>query len=257
MRVTVCELRNEPENLNQDWHKLIDHIKSEGSEFVLLPEMPFYPWIVRTNQIDVDRWRASVEAHDHWISRLSELGVGLVAGTRPIIKGQEKYNQGFLWQDDTGYQGVHDKYYLPNEAGWWEASWYNRGKGDFSVIDTNIVRIGFLICTELWFSAHAREYAKQDIELLVTPRATGKASVDKWVVGGRAAAVVSGAYSLSSNFRYGDEGDMTWGGNGWIIEPENGEVLGLTSHDKPYLTMDVDLDLARKAKKSYPRNIID
>ena len=37
MKVTVCELRNDPAGLDQDWLALIDHVTSEKSDLVLLP----------------------------------------------------------------------------------------------------------------------------------------------------------------------------------------------------------------------------
>ena len=256
MKVTVCELRNEPEYLEQDWQELAAHVKSESSDLVLLPEMPFYPWIARGNQVDDDVWKASVEAHDRWITRLTELESTLVISTRPVVQKQKKFNEGFIWDSTNGYQGVHRKYYLPDDEGWWEASWYDRGDGVFSVIQSQKGTIGFLICTELWFNVHAREYAKEGIELLVTPRATEITSIDKWLAGGRAAAVVSGAYSLSSNYSYGKKGNIEWGGGGWIIEPEEGHVLGLTSREHPFLTLESDLSVAQNAKLSYPRNVV-
>jgi len=256
MKVTVCELRNEPGYLEQDWQELVDHVKSEASDLVLLPEMPFYPWIARWKIIDDEIWKASVEAHDRWISRLTELEMALVISTRPIIRERKRFNEGFVWDSANNYRGVHRKYYLPDEEGWWEASWYDRGNGKFSVIQSRKGIIGFLICTELWFNFHAREYAKQGVELLVTPRATEITSVDKWLAGGRTAAVVSGAYSLSSNYSYGNKGNIEWGGSGWIIEPEEGQVLGVTSRKHPFLTLEIDLSAAQNAKHTYPRNIV-
>jgi len=256
MKVTVCELRNEPGYLEQDWQELVDHVKSEASDLVLLPEMPFYPWIARWKIIDDEIWKASVEAHDRWISRLTELEMALVISTRPIIRERKRFNEGFVWDSANNYRGVHRKYYLPDEEGWWEASWYDRGNGEFSVIQSRKGIIGFLICTELWFNFHAREYAKQGVELLVTPRATEITSVDKWLAGGRTAAVVSGAYSLSSNYSYGNKGNIEWGGSGWIIEPEEGQVLGVTSRKHPFLTLEIDLSAAQNAKHTYPRNIV-
>ncbi|MGD8961380.1 MAG: hypothetical protein PVH43_02625 [Desulfobacterales bacterium] len=41
MKVTVCEMNNQPERFAQDWKALCDHVKSAGSDLVLLPEMPF------------------------------------------------------------------------------------------------------------------------------------------------------------------------------------------------------------------------
>ena len=120
-----------------------------------------------------------------------------------------------------------------------------------------MAKIGFLICTELWFGVHACEYAMQGIDLLVCPRATGLSSIDKWIAGGRTAAVAAGAYCLSSNFSKTDGKGNEWGGTGWIIEPEEGQVLGITSSNLPFLTMEIDLNASKNAKQTYPRYICD
>jgi N-carbamoylputrescine amidase len=257
MKVTVCELSNEIDILEQEWQELVSHVKSEGSELVLLPEMPFYSWLAQTNQVEVEKWQASIEMHDRWMSRLTELKPALVLSSRPVIKQGKRLNEAFVWDEVIGYQAVHHKYYLPNEEGWWEASWYERGEKDFTVIQSRRGRVGFLICTELWFNFHAREYARQSIELLVCPRATEVTSIDKWIAGGRTAAVVSGAYCLSSNFSHRGGESMKWGGSGWIIEPAEGQVLGVTSREQPLLTLEIDLSVAEVAKHTYPRYVFD
>jgi len=143
------------------------------------------------------------------------------------------------------------------EEGFREASWYERGKRDFTVVQYRGINLGFLICTELWFFEHAREYSKQNIHLLVCPRVTPKNSVDKWIAGGRAAAVVSGAFCLSSNLIGPNTESIAFGGAGWVIEPEEGSVLGVTSQNKPFLTEEIDLEHAEKAKRIYPRYVSD
>jgi N-carbamoylputrescine amidase len=71
---------------------------------------------------------------------------------------------------------------------------------------------------------------------------------------------VSGAYSLSSNYRYGNKGNLEWGRSGWIIEPEEGQeegqVLGVTSSNDSFLTLEIDLRVAQNAKHSYPCNVV-
>jgi len=69
--------------------------------------------------------------------------------------------------------------------------------------------------------------------------------------------VVSGAYCLSSNFGYRDGDAFKWGGNGWIIEPEGGTVLGTTSRERPFLTLEIELRVAEAAKHTYPRYVLD
>lgn len=257
MNITVCELRNNADTLEQDWESLVSHVHSHKSDFVLLPEMPFYPWLAKSRQIDPESWGKSVKAHDQWIRRLAELSPAIVAASRPVIRKSKRFNEGFIWEEKKGYKAIHTKYYLPNEEGFWEASWYERGEGNFTVCKTNQVRIGFQICTDLWFNQHTREYAKQGIHLLLCPRATPAGSVEKWLAGGKTAAVISGAFCLSSNLK-GEMGEgMKWGGGGWIIEPEEGEVLGVTSSKEPFLTLDISLEVAEKAKHTYPRYVLD
>ena len=84
------------------------------------------------------------------------------------------------------------------------------------------------------------------MHLIVCPRATLLPTRDKWIAGGRVAAVVSGAYCVSSNFsgpvgRRVPVGTCPPGGAGWIIEPEEGEVLGVTTREAPFLTAEIDL----------------
>ncbi len=256
MKVTVCELNNDPDDFTQDWEQLVGHVKAQASELVLLPEMAFYPWFVWKRPYDPKIWQDAVAAHDKWIERLTELAPATVLGTRPVDSGLKRLNEGFIWDPTYGYQEVHSKFYLPNEEGFWEASWYDRGDNDFVPIEVNKALVGFSICTEIWFFEHSRAYGKMGVHLMVCPRSTPKSTLDKWLVAGRAAAVVSGTFCLSSNRinLKGEGADL--GGQGWIIGPD-GEVLDRTSQEKPFITKDIELEEAEDAKKTYPRYVLD
>jgi N-carbamoylputrescine amidase len=236
------------------WGALCRHVGENDSEFLLLPEMPFFEWMMAEPEVEPALWLEAVEAHDKWFKRLPELDVPVVASTRPSLRKDDRENVGFVWDVDAGMTDVHSKYYLPDEPGFWEATWYSRGEKEFRGIEVGNAKVGFLICTELWFTQHAREYGKQGVQLLLSPRATSGPS---WIIGGQAAAIMSGAYSLSSNFSLDPSGKRPFKGMGWIIEPEQGRVLGTTSPEQPFLTLDIDLDIADSAKKSYPRYVRD
>ena len=259
MKVTVCQLSAEPDKLENQWRELVAHTTRYESELVLLPEMPFFPWICSLLPVDPKLWFEGVEAHILWNQKLSELGSTIVIGTRPIVDSGSKtrYNYGYIWTARTGIQDIHKKVYLPDEEGFWEATWYKKGNKSFKPFVYVGISIGFSICTEIWFMEHVREYGKLGIHFLVCPRGTPIETVDKWIAGGRAAAVISGAFCLSSN-HYGlapDE-ETVLGGVGWIIDPE-GNVLGTTNDQKPFITLDLDLKIAEDAKSSYPRYVLD
>ncbi|MCP3904628.1 MAG: carbon-nitrogen hydrolase family protein, partial [Planctomycetes bacterium] len=85
MKVTVCELTNDPAGLEADWARLVEHVRAEASGLVVLPEMPFSRWLAASPDPVPDQWRESVRAHDAWRPRLAELGAERVVGTRPIV----------------------------------------------------------------------------------------------------------------------------------------------------------------------------
>ena len=257
MNVTVCQLRSEPTGLKQDWNELVSHVKNKKSDLIVLPEMPFFSWMAWTDHFDSRIWKQAVDSHNQWMFRLNELAPEIILGTRPIIRNGRNFNEGFIWRKKTGYQGLHVKYYLPNEQGFWEATWYERGEKSFTTIVLNDACFGFLICTELWFTEHARAYAKQGIQLLLCPRATFFSTVEKWILAGRVAAIMSGAYCLSSNRRGYSKHGVNFGGKGWIIEPENGTILGTTSPEMPFCSLEIDLNKADDAKKTYPRDVLE
>ncbi|UCH82637.1 MAG: carbon-nitrogen hydrolase family protein [Candidatus Latescibacterota bacterium] len=256
MKTTVCEFPNDPGELDTAWQKLVAHVREEKSDVVLLPEMPFYRWLAHSRDFSADLWERAVQTHDRWMVRLNELAPATVVGTRPTTDDGCRYNVGFVWESETGAVDLHAKYYLPDEPGFWEATWYQRGNGDFDVAVTKHCKIGFLICTELWFNVRAREYGKQGADILVCPRATPTSTREKWIVGGQAAAVVSGAFCLSSNLAGTTPEGCDFAGTGWIANPD-GVVLGLTSTTWPFLTLDLDLGDARLAKTTYPRYVND
>jgi N-carbamoylputrescine amidase len=255
MKVTVCELTDNAEGFARDWERLVAHVQAHQSDLVLLPEMPFCPWFAWRPDFEMSIWQDAVAAHDRWQERLAELDPAIVLGTRPVNRAAQRLNEAFRWMRTDGYQVAHHKYYLPNEPGFWEANWYSRGDGSFTPVQSGDALVGFEICTELWAFERARAYGKAGVHLIATPRATPRTSLERWLVGGRATAVTAGAFSLSSNHVASAADPVHLGGQGWIVDPE-GEILGVTSREQPFVTVEIDLGLAEQAKHTYPRYAI-
>ena len=255
LRVTVCELDCESSALEEGWARLVAHARERSTEFVLLPEMAFSPWFPAVRNYDAETWHRAVDAHDRWLARLVELAPATVLGTRPVSRAKKRFNEAFVWQAEHGYRGAHLKSFLPDEEEFWEASWYHAGDKDFTPVQAGPLRLGFQICTELWSMEHARLYGKAGVSAIACPRGTPHATLDKWLVGGRAAAVVSGAFVLSSNRATPSGAVPSLGGQGFIVGPES-DVLARTSREEPFATLDIDLAEAERAKRTYPRYAI-
>ena len=242
MKVTVCELPDDRKAFEAALLRLADHVQEQQSRLVLLPDMPFCSWFAASRSVDSNVWRSAVQAHDLWEHRLPQLKAAFVLGSRPVDFGNERYDEGFVWDAAHGVRSVHAKSDLPDQEGAHEAAWYHSATPEFIPIDLDEARVGFLMGAELWREDAPRAYGEEGVQLLATPRADGSIAFDDWLAHGRHAALLAHAYALSSN-RAG-----AFGGRGWIIAPD-GEVLGLTSESQPFLSLDVEF--AEDAPRTY------
>jgi N-carbamoylputrescine amidase len=254
VRVTVCQLRDERDAFDADWAQLCAHTRDARSELVLLPEMPFARWFATSRPFDDIVWRDAVDAHRRWEPRLEELAGAVVIGTRPVDRAGRRFNEAFVAARGTKTRGVHDKRYLPDEPGYWEASWYDRGDGVFDPVEVNGTMLGMQICTEMWMMDVSRQYGIRGVDIIAVPRATPATSRERWLVGGRVAAIVSGAFCISSNRSGSSTAGDAFAGLGWIIDPD-GAVLVTTSDTDRFVTCDIDLQHAAGAKTTYPRYV--
>ncbi|MEP6733280.1 MAG: carbon-nitrogen hydrolase family protein [bacterium] len=251
MRVTVCELPHETNALARAWAALCEHSAAHASQLVLLPEFAMAEPVWECEQFDADHWCVVETLSDLQLRKLHELSAEYVVGTRPVRVNGRRLNQAYLWSIATGVQPLRSKYFLPDEPGSWEATWFQKGDPVFPAFHAGTVPFGVNICTELWALETYAAYAAMGVELVLSPRATALATTAKWQAAGVVAAVRSGAFSVSSNRV---EATGACGGGGWIIDPA-GEVLAVTSAAEPFATLDIDLTMAATAKASYPRYV--
>ena len=256
MNVTVCQIDPRESDLNNYLKALSNHLQSEKSDFLLLPEMCFSEWLAADQNSSAKRWLKAVNDHGQHIDNLDKLGVASIIGTRPIINDKDsRRNQAYIWSKETNTAtGFHEKYYLPDEEEYWENTWYERGEKEFQVVRAGDAVCGVQICTEMWFFEWARKFAASRVDLLCIPRATPHGSTDKWLAGGQASAVCSGTYCLSSNLWCPPGDKANCGGLAWIIDPE-GEILAQTSEDDPFATVAIDLTYSSQSKSTYPRYV--
>jgi N-carbamoylputrescine amidase len=251
MKITVCEFPDEAAHHEAAWADLAEFLETRPTDVVVLPEMPFCDWqMFMRRTIDPASWEAALAAHDRMIARFVELRTTLVLSSRPVEFQGMRLNQAFGWTRESGYRGARTKCYLPDEPDGWEATWFARGDPHFAPLVIGPLTVGFQLCTELLFTEPSREIGRAGAQLIAAPRATS--GHRRWSMAAGLAAVMSGCFVASAN-RRSYAGDA-FAGRSWVVSPE-GEILGETSAGTPFLTVEIDLEEARRAKSTYPRNL--
>lgn len=246
-----CAFVEWPEGLDPGgagWDAIRRQVAVARPGLLVTNEMPFGPWLAGAQRFDREAAERSVALHERGLAALAALGVPAVISSRPVRAGDRLANEAFALEAGRA-QPLHRKRFFPEEAGWYEATWF-RGDGGFDLHRVAGLAVGVLLCTELMFNEQARRYGRAGADLIVVPRATGHEH-GAWVTGGAMAAIVSGSYVVSSNRVGAAAGSPEFGGRGLAFAPD-GTLLAETSADALLVVIDLDPDVARRQKAEYP-----
>lgn len=241
-----------PEDLTADgarWKGLKTSVTSLHPDLLITNELPFGPWLGEHEVFSEEDAQLSIRAHARGLEGLIDLDVSAVISSRPVWSGKRLANEAFILEKGT-VRALHRKQYFPSEPGWYESEWYAGDGSGFTVADVLGIKVGVLLCTDAMFNEHARAYGKQAASLIAIPRATG-ADTDSWKIAGAMAALVSGAYVVSSNRHGCSAGGTLFGGGGFAYTPR-GQLLAITAPDHPIQTFDLDPEIAESARRGYP-----
>ncbi|MES2749968.1 MAG: carbon-nitrogen hydrolase family protein [Pseudomonadota bacterium] len=250
MKLSICEFPDEAAHKRKAWDALVEHVAAEKPDIVVLPEMPFCDWIFVGDTVDLDAWRNAMNRHDEMIGKFGDLACRWVMSSRPVEREGRRLNEAFLWSAASGYQAIRSKWYLPNLPVATESIWFDQGDRNFSPAPCGPLRVGFKLCSEIMFPEHAREIGFANAHLIAHPRATG--SSKKWRAAVEMSAITSGCYVASANRRSYDR-DLFTGGS-WLLSPE-AAILGETTVNRPFVTVEIDISVAERAKTTYPRDL--
>ncbi|MQX41794.1 carbon-nitrogen hydrolase family protein [Sinorhizobium meliloti] len=242
-----------PEGLPPDgeaWTQAIKALQSADQDILVTNEMPFGHWHPTRHKFNADRAREWANLHEKALDGLSRLPVRAVISSRPILSGSKLVNEAFALVDGR-YEFLHQKHYFPAENGWQEQAWFETERQGFEVKEIAGVTVGVLLCTELMFTEKARWLGKLGADLIAVPRATGTEH-RMWRTAASMAAIVSGAYIVSSN-RIGQQDAVSprFGGGGIIVDSDGNET-GMTTRESPAIRVDLDKTLSSVSKSRYP-----
>lgn len=249
LRIAFVEWPEALSTTDSRWSELRKSVTAAHPDILITNELPFGPWIAENASFCERDAQSSLRAHEEGLRGLIELHVPAIISSRPVWSGKRLANEAFVLERGA-VRPLHRKQYFPNEPGWYESEWYAADSSGFEVAEVLGIKVGVLLCTEAMFNEHARAYGKEGASLIVIPRASG-ADIQSWQIAGAMAALVSGAYVVSSN-RVGQSYRGTqFGGGGFAYAPQ-GRLLSATSSARPVQVFELDVKMCESAQRNYP-----
>lgn len=196
-----------------------------------------------------------------------ELGVVIIA---PVFERRAPgiYHNSAAIIDATGeLAGLYRKMHIPDDPAYFEKFYFTPGDLGFRAFETQVGRVGTLICWDQWYPEGARLAALEGALVLLYPTAIGwhprekitqgALQLDAWKTVQRAHAIANGAYVAAVN-RVGyeqpvaEEAGIEFWGSSFIADPF-GAVIAEAPRDKEEILMaEIDPGRVEEVRRNWP-----
>jgi N-carbamoylputrescine amidase len=175
------------------------------------------------------------------------------------------HNTAVVLDTDGSLRGRYRKMHIPDDPLYYEKYYFTPGDLGFQAVDTEVAKIGTLVCWDQWYPEAARLTTLKGAEVLFYPTAIGwhpaeraafgAAQADAWETVQRAHAISNGLFVAAVN-RVGHEGPEGgglefWGGT-FLADPF-GRVLARAGRDtEEILVVTCETALAEETRRNWP-----
>jgi predicted amidohydrolase/GNAT superfamily N-acetyltransferase len=148
----------------------IDALAGYKADFALLPEFFCAPLMAHFG--DDDAAQAIRRLAENTLRMRQELqrlavsyNINIIAGSMPEYKDMELRNVSYLMRRDGTWEAQYKLHVTPDERSWWGL----KGGDGLKVFNTDVGKIGILICYDVEFPETARLLADQGMSILFVP----------------------------------------------------------------------------------------
>ena len=148
----------------------VDALADYKADFALFPEFFSAPLLLQFQQAGPAQAMRGLAEHTEEIrERIGQLAVSyninIVAGTMPLYRDQRLYNVSYFLRRDGSWDAQYKLHITPDERTWWGVV----GGSRLRVFDSDVGKIGILICYDVEFPEIARLLNERGMKLLFVP----------------------------------------------------------------------------------------
>jgi N-carbamoylputrescine amidase len=258
-------------DLNANLEKAVARVEEaarQGAQVICLPELFRSQYFCQKEDAELFDLAETVPgpstealsrvARDHRVTVIAPIferrAVGLYHNSAAVINAEGKV------------AGIYRKMHIPDDPAYYEKFYFTPGDLGFRAFDTDVGRIGTLICWDQWYPEGARLTALRGANILFYPTAIGwhphekdefgAQQRDAWQTIQRAHAIANGVYVAAVN-RVGHEnpaggaGVEFWG-TSFLADPF-GVVIAEGSIDREEILIgEVDIKRIEDVRRNWP-----
>jgi len=259
----------EPEHNLQHAASLVEQAAVQGAEVICLPELFCSQYFCQREDPDLFDLAESVPGPStESLGRIAkERKVTVIA---PIFERRAAglYHNSAAIIDSTGkVSGIYRKMHIPDDPAYYEKFYFTPGDLGFRAFDTQVGRIGTLICWDQWYPEGARLTAMRGANILFYPTAIGwhprekeefgPSQRDAWRTIQRSHAIANGIYVAAVNRvghekpKEGGDGIEFWGSS-FLCDPFGVMIADGSVDNEQILIGEVDPRRIEDVRRNWP-----
>jgi N-carbamoylputrescine amidase len=232
---------------------LLGIAKKKGAGIACLPQLFNTHWF--PIEINNRNFELAESVHGSTITTMREAAQRLkMALILPIFEkdGGTFFNTAFVIDENGDVIGRYRKMHVPQIPLWEERSYFEKGDLGFCVFNLRGLRLGVLLCWDIFFPEAPRILALKGAQMIFVP--TASAFYDqrrKWDRAIAASAHANGLYIFRVN-RVGKEGKLDFYGRSLCIGPNGDPVDSPSGSSEGVILIDVDLNKINEGRNIWP-----
>ena len=259
-------------DLDANLKKAVEFVRDaagKGAKIVCLPEMFRSQYFCQREDADLFDLAEPIDGPS--VAALSKIAdeknVTVIA---PIFEERSLglyHNSLVLIKPNEAVAGVYRKMHIPDDPSYYEKFYFTPGDMGFKAFDTDVGRIGTLICWDQWYPEGARLTALRGAQILFYPTAIGWHPYEKekygaqqreaWRTIQRSHSIANGVYVAGVNrvghevFVEGTDGIQFWGST--FLSDPFGVIVAEGSIDKEEVVIgEVDPARIEEVRRGWP-----
>jgi N-carbamoylputrescine amidase len=243
------------DNIEYNLQKTLDYItkaSKSGCDLVFFPEVqlsPFFPQYVNKSaqQYLMSAESAEISAIQNCV-RENNINTSI-----NIYYNEENlpYDASFMLKRNGEIGGISKMVHIMQAENFYECDYYTPSNGGFEVYDTDMGRVGIVICFDRHLPESIRTCAVKGAQLVIIPTANvlgEPVEMYEWEL--RVQAMQNNVYIAMCN-RVGKEDKLDFYGESVVIDPY-GNVVKKADDKEQLLIADLDFELTEKARNIRP-----
>jgi len=254
MRITLIQF-SPTADIQTNKSAVLDYLEqsaSRGADLVITPEVCLSPFFPQHPGRDVSRYEICIDDDvvGEWRAACRKLN--LVASPNIYLnENGKRYDASLLINAKGELMGISKMVHICQAPYFYEQDYYTPSDTGFRVYDTDIGKIGIVICFDRHFPESIRTCVLKGAQIILIPTANTTREpreLFEWEL--RVAAMQNAVYIACCN-RVGVEDDMEFYGESVVIDPD-GNIVAKAGETEQLLSADIDLSLVDVARKNRP-----